>query len=266
MNDHLRNLIERKADHIRIKKAAIKHADAVVLSGSNEFASKALQTDFEDDLSLGKITRTVVANTYNWLDSHDDVHIKGLFSKSIKERQSEILHLHDHVHQLTAQVGRPLKVYEQAIQWADLGVNLKGETQALLSDTEILQDYNKMIFDQYLNGLIKQHSVGMQYVKLDLAVNDAEAKEEFKIWNDHINDIGNRDKAEEQGFFWAIKEAKLIEFSAVIRGSNELTPTIQNTPKSIEPPITGTLTPEPQEHSDHMKEFYLTLLTNQNQS
>jgi hypothetical protein len=45
--------------------------------------------------------------------------------------------------------------------------------------------------------------------------------------------IANGEVADKKGFFWAVKEAKLIEISAVISGSNELTPTLQPV-KSIE--------------------------------
>ena len=70
-------------------------------------------------------------------------------------------------------------------------------------------------------------------LKIDFAVNDKEHKAEFKTWNDNIENIGNREKAEELGYFYAVKEAKLVEISAVLQGSNELTPTIEA--KDIEP-------------------------------
>jgi len=78
-----------------------------------------------------------------------------------------------------------------------------------------------------LNGSINQHSVGMQYVKIDLAVNDPEEEEEYATWNKYKDEVINLEKAEEQGFFWAVTEAKLIEISCVIAGSNELTPTLE---------------------------------------
>jgi hypothetical protein len=32
----------------------------------------------------------------------------------------------------------------------------------------------------------------------------------------------------EDGYFWAVKQGKLLEVSAVLRGANELTPTLEN--------------------------------------
>ena len=60
----------------------------------------------------------------------------------------------------------------------------------------------------------------MYYVKVDFAVNDSEHKEEYKVWKDNIDKIGNKEKAEELGHFYAVKEAKLVEISAVFQGSN----------------------------------------------
>jgi len=47
----------------------------------------------------------------------------------------------------------------------------------------------------------------------------------------------------EQGYFWAVKEAKLIEISAVLEGSNELTPTIDA--KNTHEPLENTHVDEP---------------------
>ena len=43
---------------------------------------------------------------------------------------------------------------------------------------------------------------------------------------DNIDKLGNPEQAEEKGYFWLVREAKLIEISAVLLGSNELTPTL----------------------------------------
>ena len=48
-------------------------------------------------------------------------------------------------------------------------------------DTEIFKDYNAQIFNEYKSNRINQHSVGMQYVKIDLAVNDEEYENEYKV-------------------------------------------------------------------------------------
>tara|TARA_R110001592_G_scaffold208922_2_gene460029 strand:- start:2372 stop:3175 length:804 start_codon:yes stop_codon:yes gene_type:complete len=225
-------LVEHKKEIIEFKKAVVKHTTPTTTDKENCSTVKALSTSKEHDTD-NVIKRTVIGNTYNWLDSHGDVHLDGTFGKSISERQNKIWHLHDHEQKITAKVGIPSKIYEENVAWSDLGIKKAGTTTALMMDSDIRKDYNNLIFQEYKDGNIDQHSVGMYYVKIDFAVNDKEHKAEFKTWNDNIENIGNREKAEELGYFYAVKEAKLVEISAVLQGSNELTPTIEA--KDIEP-------------------------------
>lgn len=217
-------MIANKAQLIKLKKATLKKCDNISLS--NGVKSIALKSELKAD-SENEIYRTVVGNTYGFMDSHEDVHIKGIFTKSIKESGDKVLHLHDHVHQLAAKVGTPQRVYEQELNWSDVGMTKEGTTTALLMDSRIEKSRNENIFTDYKNGDIDQHSVGMVYTKIDLAVNDPEEKEEFAVWERYKDQVINIEKAEELGYFWAVTEAKLIEISCVIRGSNELTPTLE---------------------------------------
>src|SRR3990170_3265537 len=226
-------LIKNKKELIEMKKAAIKFTDQFGAVASEQLANKALNTSHVDDLSTGIIKRTIIGNTYNWMDSHSDVHLDGLFSKSISERQDKIFHLHDHEQKITAKVGKPTKIYEKQVSWQDMGVNMPGNTMALMMDSNISKDMNAQVFGQYLSKEINQHSVGMIYVKIDLGVNDSMQKQEYATWQKHINQIANKERAMEQGYFWAVSEAKLIEISAVLAGSNELTPTIANETKEL---------------------------------
>jgi hypothetical protein len=217
---NIAEIVANKAELIQLKKAEVKTVKGGISSITKTNATiKGVFKDNDNSLE-----RTIVGNTYLWMDSHDDVHAKGCFTKSIKENKS-IFHLHDHEFKITSKVGEPKKTYEEEIAWKDLGVNKSGMTQALFMDTEIFKDYNSQIFNEYKAGRINQHSVGMQYVKIDLAVNDESFEKEFKVWQDNIDTLGNPEKATEKGFFWLVKEAKLIEISAVLLGSNELTPT-----------------------------------------
>ena len=225
-------LVKHNKEIIEFKKAVVKHTTPTTTDKESCSTVKALSTSKEHDTD-NVIKRTVIGNTYNWLDSHGDVHLDGTFGKSISERQNKIWHLHDHEQKITAKVGVPSKIYEESVAWSDLGIKKAGTTTALMMDSDIRKDYNNLIFQEYKDGNIDQHSVGMYYVKIDFAVNDKDHKAEFKTWNDNIDKIGNREKAEELGYFYAVKEAKLVEISAVLQGSNELTPTIEA--KDIEP-------------------------------
>jgi len=219
-------LAKNKTKILNMKKSAIKYSDSV--GNFSTIKKKDEVSKGHENSTSTDLVKTIVANTYNWMDSHDDVHLKGTFTKSISERANKVFHLHDHKYQIDAIVGEPLKIYEQDIAWKSLGVEKLGTTQSLMMESKIIKDNKPNIFNAYKNGKINQHSVGMKYVLIDLAINDETKKEEFKLYNDNIDKIANKERAEEQGFFYLVKEAKLIEISAVLMGSNELTPTLED--------------------------------------
>jgi hypothetical protein len=82
------------------------------------------------------------------------------------------------------------------------------------------------MFEQYKQGFVTNHSVGMRYVKLDIAINDTDYEKEKDYYDKYITQVINSDDAEKQGYFWVVTEAKAIEGSAVPMGSNPITPTI----------------------------------------
>ena len=210
------------------KAAALKYADnTTFLPEETKAGASKGRYLYEDDEEKGVLKRTIVLNTYNWLDSHGDVHLTGTFGKSISERGNKIPHLHDHIFQLDARVGKPTSFYEKEISWRELGASKTGMTTALFMESEVRRSYNEKVYNDYLKNEIDQHSVAMRYVKVELAINDGdEYPKEKAVWDKVIGLLGNRKQAEEQGFFWAVSEAALIEGSAVLLGSNELTPTL----------------------------------------
>lgn len=232
-------LVSNKEEIINQKKAIRKNADACVFTVTEDLidpaalTTKALKVTYSNDKEKGLLTRTILANTYWWLDSLSDVHIgsKGrnvaLFTESIKNRAAKIYPIDQHKFDLDGKIGQTLELFEAPISWRALGVGKTGMTEGLFAVAEISKELNERRYNDYLNDRIDQHSVGMQYLDIELAVNDAdEYPREYKVWQKHINEIGNRTKAEGQGYFFAVNEAKLFEYSCVIAGANELTPTM----------------------------------------
>jgi len=226
--DLFKALRENKADLIATKKMAVKEADAIVIvppvSNTEGEVIKAEEVELE---SLDKIKAELVINTTSILDSHSDVHIKGIWKKSVKEiKKPYLLQEHrmkfDHI--ITDDVTASVKV----MTWKELGFKFEGDTEALVFDAVISKNRNEFMFDQYAKGFVKEHSVGMRYVSLELAINSESKydKEEKKVWDKHIETIANKEVAENQGYFWAVTQAKIIEGSAVVKGSNFATPTI----------------------------------------
>ena len=214
-------LIENKQKLIDQKKMQIKHADALFIP--MVVPTTKTQKASED---ATEINVKVVINTTNILDSHSDVHVKGIWDKSIRERKNFYL-LQEHKNTFDGVISEDVKAYVEEASFKQLGFNLDGSTQMLVFEATIKEDTNPKMFKRYKEGLVKEHSVGMQYVKLIFAINDEEAGAEFEAWEKYLPEIANKQDAIEKGFFWVVKEAKVLEGSAVLMGSNSITPTLE---------------------------------------
>lgn len=219
-------LKENKQFIIDKKKSVVKYASPVTFAPARAAQKAASGASTMKD-TADVLYRTLVVNTYHWLDSHGDVHMKGTFSKSIKERALRIQPFDQHKYSLDYRIGKTLSIEEKAMEWKELGVELKGETISVVTLTEIHRSKSPARFEDYKNGDIDQHSVGMIYVNLTLCIDDEDYEEEKTAFDKYIDLVGNKEEAIKQGYFFAIHEAKLIEYSCVIEGSNSLTPVIQ---------------------------------------
>lgn len=228
-------LVENKTDLIAHKKSMPIFSDVISLKTNRiektGFSEKA-NNPIAEDVDVLRVK--VVANTANWMDSHNDVLLSNSWNKSIQERKNFIPHLHDHKHELSAKVGEVVDIFGQDLSFSELGIKGVGTTQALVFITDIMKSYNEKVFNQYKMGRVNQHSIGLQYIKISLAINDSEYKDEFAVWEKYADNLINKEQAESKGFFFAVQEIKLIENSAVLFGSNEITPTLDNNLK-IEP-------------------------------
>lgn len=240
-------LIENKKELVSIKKSATKNADAVSFGYLD--ASIKIDTNKEDAQSQMQnpevLNVKVVINTTNFLDSHGDVHINGIWNKSVKDNVS-FLHLQEHEREFDKVITDSAKGYVQSVAWKKLGLPYEGKTEALIFESTIDKKRNEFMLNQYANGWVKNHSVGMRYVQLELAINtEAEYDKEYKaLWDEFYPIIANKETADERGYFWVVKEAKIIEGSAVVMGSNSATPTLENK-EEIEAVLIDTSKDEP---------------------
>jgi len=215
-------LVDNKEMLIAQKKAEMKKADGVLfnLVNNDKQVSKA-------DGDGGELTVKAVINTTNLMDSHKDVHLPGIWTKSLKENKN-IMHLQEHKMEFSKIIadGQDLKATTKTYTWKELGFDYEGKTEALVFDSTVKKDRNPYMLNQYKQGNVKNHSVGMQYVKLTMAINDEDYGSEFEAWEKYYPEITNKAEADAHGYFWAVKEAKVIEGSAVPLGSNQATPTL----------------------------------------
>ena len=213
------------------KKIAVKYADTVdfvsVVESDIDKSFAVKSESSSEQLDENTIKVKVVINTTNLLDSHGDVHIKGIWNKSCRDRKKVLL-LKSHKLDFEYIISDSAEPSIKSMTWKSLGYDYEGNCQALIFDSEIKRDRNEYMFNQYRKGYVTNHSVGMQYVALNLCINsnDKYYAEEKANWDKYYKEIANKEVADERGWFWAVTEAKLIEGSAVVMGSNFATPTL----------------------------------------
>ena len=205
----------------------------------------------------GEIRVKVVINTTNLIDSHMDCHMKGLWKKSLSE-QKKLKLLKEHKATFENVVSDQVTATAKTMTWKSLGYDMEGSTQALIFDATIKEERAPYMFGQYKNGYVDNHSVGMRYVTLYLCMNNDKswAAEEKSNWDKYYSEVANKEIADQYGYFWAVTEAKVIEGSAVVKGSNYATPTIsvkENTEEPLE--STQTENKEGSRQSDTMFDF-----------
>jgi hypothetical protein len=219
-------LSENKKALVAQKKSTIKLADAVICSPHFMFEGRGVAVKADAvPAECDKIQVVSVINTTKLFDSHGDVHFDGLWDKSIKEAKDNYL-VKEHDFSFDGIITDQVKVSAPVVTWKSLGFDYSGNTQALTYTSEISKEDTTGMFGKYAKGQVKQHSVGMRYIKLALAMDNKKYSEEYKVWKDYYDQIANKAEVDNAGFFWAVTEAKNIEGSAVVRGSNFATPTM----------------------------------------
>lgn len=227
-----------KQEIAALKKNVIKFSDAI------DFIVKGGETKKESGstkLQYGDFIYPVI-NTTNYLDSHGDVHFPGIWDKSAEAQQGKTYLIINHELSLGNVISYPrdVEILIKMMDWHMLGRSYAGQTQALIFKAKVTEKSNQAAYYAYRDGEEIQHSIRMQYVKIELAINDGGEyfKEEKAVFDKYIDQIANKEYALEEGFFWAVLEAKIYkEGSAVLFGSNDVTPTLYDIEnKDIQPP------------------------------
>ena len=273
-NDLFGYLVANKESLIAKKKSAPIISDSVIHTPSvavceKDFTSVKSEVVNKDmNLPEGVIRVKAVANSANFVDSHMDVLLPNAPAKSIKERKGMIPHLRDHIHETIAEVGDVVSIALEDLPVKQLGFKGSDQTtQCVVFTTDIRKDYSLSTYERYRLGKAKQHSIGLQYVKLLLCINSDEEdyKEEKQNFDKYYPQVINKDIIDQRGFFWVVPEYKLIENSVVLFGSNPYTPTIETQKSEDTEPPEGTQSQPPEgteEKSDEVSDEELTKILN----
>lgn len=235
-------LKENKQSLIAAKKSQTKYTDSLshpIIAARREITSPKKKEEANKDSLIvpeveivvpqDSIDVTVVCNTAWFCDSQMDVLTGTSYDNSVKVKGITIPHIADHKQSSTAHVGDVTAIYTKDLSLKELGLDASGSTTALIMETTIRKDYNEDVYKFYDNGKINQHSIGLRYVDIQLAINNhtEEYKDELAIWDEFYPKIINKDFVDARGYFYLVSEIDIIENSCVLFGANALTPTLE---------------------------------------
>lgn len=261
--DLFKALKENKKELISLKKSIEKRADAVSYSYSTTIEKNVNKEDSSEINDIKELQVKVVINTTNFLDSHNDLHVNGIWNKSVSDNANKgFLHLQEHEREFDKVISDNAVGTVDLMTWKSLGFPYNGKTEALVFLSNVQKKRNEFMFNQYANGWVKNHSVGMRYVKIDLAINSESEwdKDEKEMWDKYYSVIANKEVADERGYFWVVSEAKIVEGSAVVMGSNSATPTLSVENKTEAENITSETKDEPKKFTQSELELLKQVL------
>jgi hypothetical protein len=172
-------------------------------------------------------------NTTRILDGHEDLHIDGLWKKTVQEKQFKNYVVTDHELEVLNTVVRKeyVEIFTAKIPFSLLGKSYTGNTEVLIYKFPKDKVQIPIVKEWLESGDELQGSVRMKYIKFVLCLDsnapeDAEYKKNYEKYFEYI---ANKDDFEYIPYFYAILEASNEkESSFVLYGSNQVTGQINN--------------------------------------
>lgn len=220
-------IIQLKRDNkdklIKSKLDTLKYCDAIAYTIGKKSTNPLLDKVSSDKSDKDEISVKFVGNTAWVCDSQMDVLTEDAYDYSIKENNINIKHLKEHKVSFDNIVGKINNVYKEDVAFEKLTL------PAIVFESKVSKKNDEKIFQYYKDNEITQHSIGLRYRDLRLAINstDEEDKDELALWNEYFPKIKyNAEAAEKNGYFWVVKDVDIHEVSCVLFGANPLTPTL----------------------------------------
>ena len=224
---------------IESKKTEIKNSCDKGLAVSCKSLDLMKFTDQLKGIRIDDDYYYIAVNTTGVLDSHLDLHVKGIWNKTVKEQQGKNYLVEDHILALSNVIvaKEHVEMFTAKLPFSLLGKPYEGDTQALIykvPKNKVKKEYIKEWLD---SGDSIEASVRMQYLNIKFAMdsNDPEDAVEKKVYDDYIGEIANKGDYDYIPYFFVVKEAKNVkEASLVLFGSNSTTGQIENKEVAVE--------------------------------
>jgi len=205
----------------------------------------------------------IAVNSTKILDGHLDLHLDGLWKKSVKEQQGKVYLVSDHKLELDKTIAKKehVEIFTAIVPFAMIGKSYPGDTEILIYKIKKDKVINPVAKAWLDSGDEIEASVRMQYIDIIFAM-DSNLKEDVKFkknYDDLYSLIANKDEFENDIiYFWGIKQARNVyESSLVLFGSNSGTGQLFENNKD-QPLKDADKTIEPSKDTQQ-KEFYRNL-------
>lgn len=227
---------------IKLKKEAVYKSCEKGMSVSckpiksfKEDETKAASFEIDDDYYY------IAVNSCWVLDSHDDLHIKGIWDEDIE--QGEVFLLVDHDTSMDCVVVKKAYIerFIATVPFKSLNKPYEGSTQVLVYKFRKDKVIHQTAKDWLESGDDIEASVRMRYDDIEFAMdsNHPDDAPQKKLYDTYFPKIVNSDEFEYVYYFFVIKKARNVkESSLVIFGSNSATGNIISI-KSIDPAETS---------------------------
>lgn len=242
---------------IRLKKEAIQKS----CDKGSTVTCKSLTTLHNDDATKASFEIDndyyyIAVNSCWVLDSHDDLHIKGIWDDSITEQQGQNFLLADHDMAIDSVIVKKqyIEMFIATVPFSALGKTYAGSTQVLIYKFP----KNKVIHEKAKEWLESgdeiEASVRMRYDDIEFALdsNHPDDEAQKKLYDMYWPKVANKDEYEYVYYFFVIKKARNVkESSLVLFGSNSATGNIVSVKTEIKENI------DPAETSHKLKSSLL---------
>lgn len=219
--EQTRFIIKNKSELIALKKQEYKTKSEPIIKCEliKEF------TPLIEDITSDFIEVKAVINSTNIIDSHLDLHMANIWNKTVKDNPFSH-HLKQHENKFESVISNKAKSYNEKSNFNKLGLDVDFKTTTNINEFILSKSKMPYMFDAYKSGDVQQHSIGMMYVDIDIAYYDEDSQKQMDFFNEMKGLAVNPEVADEYGYFWVVYEAKKREGSAVVFGSNSVTPTL----------------------------------------
>ena len=202
----------------------IEEIKKIASENGNFRALSAEQKEAEGSESL---TVEGVAIIANYIDSHGSIFTEDCLRASLDET---IIHSADHIRDYDHLISTSVEKEIRSIPFRDLGVDIEGDAIAFCFKSVFEKEDNERMYKQYKRGRVKYHSIEFDWSRRGAEIycaNHTIHGQEYKDnWDKYYPTVMNKDVADSRGWFYVYEKAPIVAVSAVVLGSNKVTPTL----------------------------------------